>query len=94
MDRDTGKINNVLKVLSFKFSPIFYVAVAQEELAGSVTDVHRERLAPIGGANAESSVIHNISKAKYRQSEFIAIHNQVGLGRGGRKVACPRRRYN
>ena len=41
-------------ILGLKFSHIFYVSVAQEELAGSVTDVHQERLAPIGVADAES----------------------------------------
>ena len=47
-----GEPHNILNI--FKGSPIFYVAVAQEELAGSATGVHQERLAPIGVANAES----------------------------------------
>ena len=55
--------------------------MAQEELAGSATDVHQERLAPIGVANAESwsiflapkFVISKVYISNYRQSllQFI-----------------------
>ena len=56
-------------ILGLKFSHIFYVSVAQEELAGSVTDVHQERLAPIGVANAEDWSVFLVPQFVIYQSQ-------------------------